>query len=241
VRVFWTTYDRDLVFLLIGGILGFLTNWFFSWRSDRPKRFAWEFRSIAPLIQARAAHRGQLKVSYGDEDVTDPNVITVRVGNRGRKTIVADDFTQNGVIFDFGKARVLSSGINNDPWTVLAKLEQECDTTCRLKMPMLKKGQWLDMQFVTEGALEEPKVHPYFVGDELQVRTGDPTPRLWGLQAAALFALLMIALPYDYVAFRVSESWTLLLTFVVAFAGVVLFTTEALRRRDANVWEKPPS
>src|SRR5829696_619957 len=122
----WAAHGETVWASIISVIITVVFGYFFYRKAEQPKRFAWEFRSLAPLIQADPSHRRLgLKVSYAGEEVTKPNVITIRLGNRGRKPIVSADFALGGTFLEFDTARVLSANIIANPWLIGPELNTE--------------------------------------------------------------------------------------------------------------------
>jgi gas vesicle protein len=79
VAAWWSQYWDFVVGIVIGGVLGFLANWFFYRKSKKSKRLSWEGLSRNRIIQASASARKNFTVSYGGAEVKDPNALAILV------------------------------------------------------------------------------------------------------------------------------------------------------------------
>lgn len=148
---------------LIVGVLGILTGFLFFWWSRRPKKFGWQLMSKTPILTADAKGL-PLKITYaGQHEVSRPNLVVLRFGNRGKVEIRSDDYDRP-VMVTFDRAKLIGAtlidGLHLDVNTALF---QEANSVTFIP-PMLNKGEWLDLQFVTDGPLEVPKVDARIAG-----------------------------------------------------------------------------
>lgn len=145
------------------GILGLITGVWFFLLSRKPKRFGYQVISKTRILahQSRAL---PLQVVYDGREVSSPNIIVLRVGNTGKAEIRAQDY--DGLVeMEFRSSHILSStvsGQSDDAITV--DLGMEGRNAVTFSPPLLNPGEWIELQFVTDGPLEIPKIHSRVAG-----------------------------------------------------------------------------
>jgi len=119
------------------------------------------------------AQRGRtpIKVVYGEQNVKNPNIIVLRIANAGRREIRVDDFDQP-ITVQFKDSRLLALdviGQSSAGMTISFKVDTGHPNRVLLNPMLLNAGEWIDLQFLTDGAIEEPSVTARIVG-----QTGEP-------------------------------------------------------------------
>jgi len=153
---------------LVVGVLGVLTGFIFYWLSRRPKRFGWQLMDQTPILTADSKGL-PLKIIYaGEHEVSKPNLVVVRLGNRGKVEIRSDDY-DGPVKVSFIKSHLIGSvlidGLNLDLKTELS----QGGNTVEFTPPLLNKGEWMELQLVTDGPLEVPVVKARVAGQSGEI------------------------------------------------------------------------
>lgn len=162
----WAEHWEFVLGIVIGGALGALINWIFYRKAEKPKRLAWEVMSANRIIHAEPNQRKRLKVVYEDQDVESPNIIVLRIGNGGKKEIVADDFPEP-IWVDFGEAKIIgidTSARSNEK--VAGKIVLDPSNFGRFGFTprLFNRDEWIEFQFVTDGPLVTPKLYARYAG-----------------------------------------------------------------------------
>jgi hypothetical protein len=112
-----------------------------------------------------------LKILYaGEREVTRPNLVVVRFGNRGKVEIRSEDYARP-VKVSFAKSKLIGSVLVDelglDPETETELLQDGNSLT--FTPPLLNKGEWIDLQFVTDGPIEVPTVTTRVAGQSGEI------------------------------------------------------------------------
>lgn len=83
----WLGEEIDIIL----GVAGLVTGFIFWWLSRRPKSFGWQIMSQAPILSRGSSHL-PLKVVYDGQDVSNPHMSVVRLGNTGKAELQSGDF-----------------------------------------------------------------------------------------------------------------------------------------------------
>jgi hypothetical protein len=108
------------------------------------------------IISAEPKERSRLEVLYDGKPVNDPNIIVVRLGNTGKRAILAADFP-DPIRLDFGSARVLIiQRMERSHPRIRATYQKDPRdaSIVMLKPQLLNRREWFDLKFVTDGALK---------------------------------------------------------------------------------------
>jgi hypothetical protein len=162
----WSQYWDFVLGIIIGGLLGFLANWFFYRKSKKSKRLSWEGLTGNRIIQANASARKNFAVSYEGSEVKDPNILVIRIGNTGDEVVRSEDFApDDSIVVDFKPAKLLLLDVvhRSDPNIGNYRLVQN-DHDMAYVPAYLNAGEWLDFQFITDGPLNRPKMKCRFAG-----------------------------------------------------------------------------
>lgn len=149
------------------GVAGLVTGFIFWWISRRPKRFGWQVLNHTPII-SHSARWLPLKVVYDGQDVDSPNLIMVRVGNVGKAEIRGHDF-DGPVRIDFKEGRILAVGVNDTSVPDISPDLEQAPNSVAFTPSLLNAGEWIDLQFVTDGPPEMPAIHARVAGQTAQM------------------------------------------------------------------------
>jgi hypothetical protein len=161
---------------LVITVVSLAAAFYFYFRPHRSKRLSWEYTSANRIIQVSKTGRHQLpvKVMYGEDVVENPNLIVLRIANGGRQEIRKDDFDRP-ITIEFRESGLLALDVI-DKSTPNMNITFKVDTTAPNKVTvnplLLNEGDWLDLQFVTDGSIEEPSLQSRIAG-----QTGEPFNR----------------------------------------------------------------
>jgi hypothetical protein len=161
VNEFWKWLGEQFGNVL--SVLGLITGFWFYWLSRKPKRFGWELISKTRIL-SRSSRALPLEVVYDGQEVDSPNIVVLRLGNTGKAEIHAGDF-DGPVRIEFGDSRLLSSNVSRKlDESISVDIVQDADKSVSFTPRLLNAGEWVELQFVTDGALETPSVHARVAG-----------------------------------------------------------------------------
>lgn len=152
------------------GAAGLVTGVIFYWLSRKPKRFGWQLISSTSIV-SRVGKSLPLSVVYDGQDVVSPNVVIIRTGNLGKAALRAHDF-DGPVRIEFQKSRLLAASITDASATDIApELNQTDMNSVSFTPSLLNAGEWINLQFVTDGPLEAPVSMPGWLAKQGQWST----------------------------------------------------------------------
>jgi hypothetical protein len=170
-------------------------GWVFYWLTVRPKRFSWEIMSLNPLISAPDSANLSLKVLAGDRKMDSPNIMVVRLGNTGRKTIHDKDF--DGPI----NLEFKTDGLISSPLSVKRAFSYGMTVTSKsfeIFPRLIKSREYIDLQFITDGPLEPPQISLRFDGKVAGITKSEKIDKradvFTAIFAGTLLVLLMVVL-----------------------------------------------
>jgi hypothetical protein len=181
-------------------------------------------------------------VVYDDQDVDNPNITVLRIGNGGKQEIVADDFPEP-ISVDFGEAKIISfdtSARSNQKVTGTISFDSDNFGKFHFTPQLFNRDEWIELQLVTDGPVVTPKLHARFAGQpspmDLPTTTASSS-RAWKTRKALIGAAVVIAvvlllstlLRSSGLAMAASGAELIALTF--AILGVLLAVPGA-RRSD---------
>lgn len=108
----------------------------------------------------------QLKLVFGGREVRHPNIIVLRISNAGREEIRADDFTRPITIV-FKRSKLLTRDVINQSsqdMDLTLKVDTSLPDEVTVNPLLLNAGEWIEIQFVTDGPVEKPPVRARIAG-----------------------------------------------------------------------------
>ena len=213
-------------------------GWLFYWLTVRPKRFSWEVMSLNPLISAPDSADLALEVIAGGEKMTNPNIMVIRLGNTGRKSIHEKDF-DGPITLKFDTTMLISSDLpvkrGFSYGTVMTSKTEEI--TPRL----IKPREYTDLQFITDGPLEPPEIDVRFDGKAGPIANSVKIDQRveW---SSTLFALTVMTVLLSVSAFLVPSPrslplWQrLFVTAPVLVTAFLMVWARLVRIRNSTRW-----
>jgi hypothetical protein len=112
-----------------------------------------------------------LKITYKDGEneieVQSPNLIVIRLGNTGRKPLLREDFDNKPVTIDFGTNRLMTAEVSDrsspDIEASVAS-HGNIPNAVNMQPELLKPGEWLELQCITDGRPDAPEIKVRFAG-----------------------------------------------------------------------------
>lgn len=152
----------------IVGVVGVATGFIFFWLSRRPKRFGWQLMNQTPILTADSKGL-PLKIIYsGEHEVMRPNLIVVRLGNRGKVEIPSSDYDRP-VRVSFSSSKLIGTQFTDGLELGLKAELTQGDNAVSFTPPLLNRDEWFDLQFVTDGPLEVPSVTARVAGQSGEI------------------------------------------------------------------------
>jgi hypothetical protein len=194
----WFSYDSGVFWLTVGlVILTILLIAIGLWTFRRDRRgITWE-KTVTPLLRPDDRVADRLKVTWDDEDVTDPTLTTIRMRNTGRRDIGADLFDNKRPIelrFPGGILTMLEPA--EDDYDGLLPYYRSEDTIV-IGPGLLKKGTELEFVVLTR-ANEECKFFAPL--DDVSIKEGRPGDQPdWGRVLRRTWWLVLIALIANWI------------------------------------------
>jgi hypothetical protein len=192
---------------LIVGLVGIILA--IRFRPRQSKGLGWRYQSANRIIRVTPAelNKLRLRVVYGERNIDDPNIIVLRILNAGHQEIREDDFDRP-ITIEFKESQLLALdviGQSSPSMEVSFKLDTSAPNRVTLNPLLLNVGDWLELQFVTDGDIEQPSI-----GARIAGQTMEPTmvPRfrpmvpiyaaiVGGLFGLALDSLLLLSQKLD--------------------------------------------
>jgi hypothetical protein len=204
----WQDYGSELVFLVIGLVVGTLVNWYFYRRAEKPKRLGWEVMSKSRIINAWGNQRANLNVVYRGQDVENPNILVLRIGNVGKSAIRTLDLPEP-ITITLHSAELLATKIvasSHPDIDANLHVSPSHPNVIELKSELFNKGEWIEIQIVTDGSLSDPIVHARIADGEVVNVVTRNAPLNPGKLLAAYIAAYIAAVGLGFV-FAEAFSW----------------------------------
>lgn len=157
---------RDPIWQFVGVILSFAALFFtfyFYKKQFSSKRLSYDIRTSTSVLSVRADMKGKLKVLFEGKEVSNVQLLIIRLLNSGDMSIVPSDFEQP-VSLSFGDfAKVLTFEVTETSPSNLEALISLKDKLVILKPLLLNQRDWIDIKIVISG-YPEVKVMGRLVG-----------------------------------------------------------------------------
>jgi hypothetical protein len=167
----WQEYQQTVIDIIVGFVLGALTNWFFYRRAEKPKKLGWTPNSRNLIISAAANQRQHLSVVYRGQSVENPYVLELSILNVGKQEIRETDFTEP-ISIDFGDTKLLAHDIirrSSPKLTGRFHVETSKPNLVQFTPELLNPDEWMEFQFVTEGGSGWPRIDTRFAGQAIPI------------------------------------------------------------------------
>jgi hypothetical protein len=251
----WFTQHGGL--LLWGAILGVigatLVSLAFYWLSLKPRRFGWQVMSMNRILSVPDDERKKLRVIYGDDDVTDPNIVVLRIGNVGKAEIAKSDFDGH-VTISFDKAKLLARSVTAvSSKDVRPQLGATVDLgtegaqaawAVSLEPMLLNPGEWFEIQFVTDGELVGPTLRGRIAGQKvLREIEFDNTPfgRRAGLIGTMIAAAVAVFTILEFLGVDTVSTTPVVVGGAVSIAIIISASLPRMWERSRAISREAPS
>ena len=208
----------------------------------QPKRLDYDIINNVPILSSQTGHISErLQVEYDGMIVEEPRIVTIRIENTGKRAVEPDEYEipitityQRNHPFDGFISNVSSQGISAEiDLPVDDELESEDPSGIIIIKPgLLNRGEWLDVQLISDGNPGTVKVFARFTDQSRPMRkkSESPVPTLisyvLGMIIGSLAALLLFFLMEYWTGFI----WVFLALFVVVIVSLMTYT----RRKAAR-------
>lgn len=231
----WLGEQSGNILSFVGGVI---VSFVFYWISRRPKRFGWQMISATRIVSAKGRSL-PLVVVYDGQEVSSPNIAAIRVGNSGKSEITVEDY-DGPVRITFGQSKVLACDISERlHGRITASVTKEPPSSVVFSPTLLNPGEWLDLQIITDGPLEIPKVDARIAGQTSPV--GDVAKAQAKSWLPVLYAGLAVGLgiPIVISIFFIDQArgWIVPLVSI----GLVVTFMAAIQMSRTPGWAKQPS
>lgn len=141
-------------------------------RPRQSKGLGWKYQSANRIIRVTQAQRNRLplKVVYGEQDVDDPNIIILRILNAGGQAIEVGDFDRP-ITIEFKESKLLALDViaqSSKGMSITFKVDTSAPNRVTLNPMLLNAGEWVELQFVTDGNVEQPPIEARIVGQTME-------------------------------------------------------------------------
>ena len=140
------------------GVLGVVLAVVAWVRPYRSKMLAWDVVSNTPIAAVPAGAGHELEITYSGRPVKAAHLLVVRLKNIGREAVEVDDYAQP-VRFEFSDAsELLTYAVVRQSTALDPTFHVDTHHPRRVEVNplLLNPGDWLDLQFVTDGRGEVP-------------------------------------------------------------------------------------
>jgi hypothetical protein len=216
-------------------VLALVTGFWFYWLSRKPKRFGWELITQTRIISARSRAL-PLTVVYDGHEVDSPNIIVVRVGNTGKAELRALDF-DGPVMLEFARSRLLSASVSRKRDESITVDFDQTEKSISFTPTLLNAGEWVEFQFVTDGALEVPSIHARVAGQAGRILDVDKRKRAWAPWGMA--GIMVASVAPIVTTYALGEAGNVIAISIVVM-GVLLFLFSTAQQRLRPAWGKIP-
>lgn len=230
----WLGDQAGNILSFVGGIV---VSALFYWISLRPKRFGWQLISSNGIVSAKGRSL-PLKVVYDGQEVSSPNIIVMKIGNAGKSEITAEDY-DGPVRIQFNKSSLLAcdvSGRLNEQIT--ASVLKDTSSSVVVEPTLLNPGEWIILQFVTDGPLEIPTVHARVAGQTSPVNdVAKAHAKTWlPFLLGGLFISLGIPIAISIFFLGEARAWIVPIMSI----GLVVTFFSAIQMSRTPAWAKQP-
>jgi len=157
----WVAHGETAWASIISIIVTAAFGYLFYRRAEKPKRLGWGIMSKSRIINAGDNERANLNVVYKNQEVANPNIVVLRVGNLGKSAILRSDLPEPIRIMLHDTKLVATEIVARSNPDVKASLDTSADdpNVVELDPELFNKGESLEVQLVTDGELSDPTVH----------------------------------------------------------------------------------
>jgi len=164
----WSRHSETVWATVAALIIAVAVGYYFWLKAEKPKHLGWEVLTSDRIIQVDEAQLRpqQLKMTFDDIEVKQPNLTIVRVGNSGKKEIRAADF-DGDVDITFNEATLktcTAARWSDDRMIPTLTTYDYIASRVSLSPLLLNPGDWIDIQCVTDGPLETPSITARIAG-----------------------------------------------------------------------------
>jgi hypothetical protein len=164
-QAFWQAHGETAWGALVGVIVTIIFGYLFYRLQERTKRASWEILSRNRIIRAGESQRKRLKVVYDSTEVENPNLTVIRLGNRGKDEIRAEDWDPP-ISLDFSPAKIISYDIAKRSVPAIGgQFSDVQDSRISFRPTLLNRHEWFDFHIVTDGELIDPRITGRIAGE----------------------------------------------------------------------------
>jgi hypothetical protein len=204
----WAAHSETVWASIISIIATVVFGYIFYWWAEKPKRLGWEVMARVRIINAWGNQRANLNVVYRGRDVESPNILVLRIGNVGKSAIRTLDLPEP-ITITLHPAELLATkivGSSHPDIDANLHVSPSDPNVIELEPELFNKGEWIEIQIVTDGSLSDPIVHARIADGEVVnvvTRNAPPNP---GKLLAAYIAASIAAVVLGFV-FAEAFSW----------------------------------
>lgn len=203
--------NLELLGILIGAA-ALVVTMYFGFRADRSKSLAIRYVGKSSLMSPAAAGSKGLRVSYLDQNVSSPWLISARLENNGSLPIESRDIEVPPTL-RFGRGRILGVQMSGKSPRSVEATVTHTERSVSVVHKLLNPGDWISISILLDGEPDIPEVEMRVSGITRPV-VFLPTDR----PVEHRPTLFNIPRPFEYVALALS-SIGVLLAGVIAFAA----------------------
>ncbi len=164
--------------IVIGGLIALVVYW----RQHRPKTLDYQIVNNIPILANRSGEiADKLNVTYDSFQVKDPRIITVRIVNTGKRSIMPSDYEgrvritfEQYVLIDGSISSAANDDIKTKLFFVGAKGELLSGpprfSAMSLEFGLLNPGEWVELLLISDGDPGEISVTARFADQARQMR-----------------------------------------------------------------------
>lgn len=145
-------------------------------RPYRSKMLAWDVISNTPIAAVPTGAGHELEITYSGRPVKSAHLLVVRLQNTGREAVEVDDYAQL-VRFEFSdRSELLTHNVVGEsaPLDPTFRVDTQHPRRVELNPLLLNPGDWLDVQFVTDGPGAVPSATTRIANQTRELRRGLP-------------------------------------------------------------------
>jgi hypothetical protein len=155
----WWTQHGDVFWgAVVGAAITLLVGFIFWKLAEKPARLDWCIEEKTPILNpsvagvASATGFSNLRVMYGDEEVSDPYFVRIRILNTGKVSLNGGDFKQP-IRIDFGGLSFLSSVLTPSAEGMILTIDTDGEQHryYAVSTDLLKPGESLSLRFIVDG------------------------------------------------------------------------------------------
>lgn len=222
----------------IFSVLGLATGFWFYWLSRKPKRFGYQVISKTRILAHQSVDL-PLQVVYAGHEVSSPNILVLRLGNTGKAEIRAEDY-EGPIKIAFQSSQILSGMVSgkSDDAIDADVISSGAPNAAVFKPVLLNPGEWVDLQFVTDGPLEIPSIHSRIAGQTVAVSDAEKSrKKVWRPVYWGALAVLALTPSISSMLFGEDEAVPAVLLLGVAI-GLMIWAGRQMR--TSSGWAKQP-